>query len=143
GGRTERPRLRAILYRASLHAQAFDRNAANEMFFHDLTHVVDLHAAVPDLFGVDDDRGAARALIQATGGVGANPALHAALVQKALELVANRLASLLRAAPLRIAGIAPVHADEDVLFVVRLGHRRILYNPPTRRAHRQGHVLAA
>ena len=68
---------------------------------------------------------------------------HAALVQKALELVANRLASLLRAAPLRIAGFAPVHADEDVLFVVRLGHRRILYNPPTRRAHRQGHVLAA
>src|SRR4029079_13926124 len=85
----ERPKLREILSRASLHAQAFDRNAADEMVLDDLAHMVDLDPAVPDLLGIDHDGDPARALIQTAGRVRAHAALDAALVQQALELVAH------------------------------------------------------
>src|SRR3954463_487036 len=108
------------------------------MVFDDLAHVVDLDAAVPALLGVHDDGDAARALVQAAGRVGAHAPLDAALVQQALELVAHGLAALLGTAPLRIAGIAPVRADEHVLFEVRLRHSLALpsrgYTRQTKRA---------
>ena len=53
----------------SLHPQAIDGNATDQMLFDDLAYVFHFDAAVPDLLRIDDDGDAARALIEAAGGV--------------------------------------------------------------------------
>ena len=94
----------------------------------DRRDVGDLHAAVPALLGVDDDRRAARALVEAARGVRADAALEPALVQEPLELVLERLTALRGAVALGVPRLAPVRADEDVPVEVGLGHGTSRYS---------------
>ena len=89
--------------------------AAEDRFFDDSRHVFDLHAAVPDGLRIDDNGWPQFALVQATGGVGADERFEIAplelLLEGALELfIAVRIA----AAP-AAAFVALVDADEDVV----------------------------
>src|SRR5690349_1083007 len=110
-------------------AQALDRPSADEVLRHDLGHVGGRHVPVPDLFGIDHDRHALRALVEAAGLVRAHDALHAGLVQLLLEGLDDLLRAARRAAAALVGGIALVGADEDVALELR--HARPgFYQPP-------------
>src|SRR5262249_36559550 len=101
------------------HEKPFDRTAVKEVLLDDLAHVFHAGHRIPDLLGTDDHGGAAGALVETPGRVGADSTPKAHLVDEALELGANRLRALGRARALGILGIAAVRADEDVTLEVR------------------------
>src|SRR5204863_3059832 len=73
-----------------LDEEALDGLAADQVAVDDLLHVLDGDAAVPHLLRIDHAGDAALALVEAAGGVGADPLLQPALVQFALEGFAHR-----------------------------------------------------
>jgi threonine dehydrogenase-like Zn-dependent dehydrogenase len=82
----------------------------------DLGDVRGLHAAVPDVVGVDDHCSAEFAGVEATGGVGADLLREASPVEFLLQEIADLLRALGRAATLGVVGRSLVGADEDVPF---------------------------
>src|SRR5262249_50386342 len=53
-------------------AQPLDGMAIAQVLAHDLVHILDLHAPVPDAFGIDDDHRAVAALIEAAAVIDAH-----------------------------------------------------------------------
>jgi len=82
--------------------------------FDDFGDVGELDAAVPDVVGVDDHRGAELAGVNAAGGVGADLLRQAALVQFLLQQIPDRFGALGCTATLWVVGRSNVRADEDV-----------------------------
>src|SRR3954468_22935663 len=104
---------------AGRHEQALDGAPADEVFAHDGGHIVEGHAGVPGaalgfLGAVDDDGDAVLAGVEAAGGAHAHRALEPAQLGLRLELLADGLRPLGRAAALRVPVGTPVGADEDV-----------------------------
>ena len=56
----------SLIFRV-LNPQPLHRLAADDMGFHNLRHVLRLHAAIPDSFGIDHNGGAELAGIEAAG----------------------------------------------------------------------------
>jgi len=86
----------------------------------DLFDVVGGDTAVPDGIGIDDNGGAVLALVEASGHVGAHALFESAESEFLLEEILKLgLASGIAAAA-RMAGLALIAANEQVLF--KLGH---------------------
>lgn len=103
-------------------AQARDGAAVDEVLADDLDDVVQVHEAVPDGLGIDDDGGAVLALVEAAGLVCADVVLEAGGLDGVLEGGFELLAAL-RAAAWAVGGlVALVGADEEV--VLELWQRR-------------------
>jgi hypothetical protein len=100
------------------------RPAADDVLLDDFVDVGLGDAAVPDVFGIDDDGRPLLALIEAAGLVGANAAIDAALGQRLLEGLLQRLGSGRIAAAARVAGLTAIAADEDVF--VKGGKRNLV-----------------
>ena len=97
-------------------AQARHRAAIHQVLADDLGDVFDVHEAVPDGLGIDDDGGAMLALVEAAGLVGADLVLQAGLLDGVLEGGFELLAAPRAAAWTRGALVALVGADEDVVL---------------------------
>ena len=95
-------------------AEPGHRRAADQMLVDDLGHVGERDAAVPDGLGIDHHRRAVLALIEAPGAIGAYAPLQAALGDRLLEGLVERLGAGRIAAAARMAVLAAVAADEDV-----------------------------
>jgi serine/threonine protein kinase len=85
----------------------------------DLGDVGDRHVAIPDLLGINDDRHAVLALIEAPGVVRTNLLADAARLELLLELVANLRPAFRHAATLRVVGGTLVDAHKDVALELR------------------------
>src|SRR5581483_1688802 len=101
--------------RARVGAQARDGLAPDEVLLDDLDHVLGLDVGVPHGLGIDDDADAVLARVEAAGRVRPDLALEPALVELALEDLEHVLGAARRAAAARIARVALVGADEDVV----------------------------
>src|SRR5688572_21701293 len=102
------------------HEQARDRAAADDVFLDDFVDVGLGHAAVPDIFRIDNDGRALLALIETAGLIGANAAVDAALGEGLLERLLQRLGPGRIAGAAHVAGLAAVATNEQVL--VERGH---------------------
>jgi hypothetical protein len=103
-------------------AEALDGAIVEDVFGDDLVYVLELDESVPDGLGVDDDHGAVLALIEATGLIGSDGVLEAALLEGFFEGVFEFFAAAEPATGPRGRIIALVGADEDM--VVEPGHER-------------------
>lgn len=105
-----------------LDAQPLDRPAVPEMLLDDLVDIALTGVAVPDPFGIDDNRRPLAAAIEATGLV--YPHLAAPVEPERLDprlgVVAHCHSPLVGAA--RLAVVALVDAEEYVIAVIRFGH---------------------
>jgi hypothetical protein len=97
-------------------AQARHGAAVQEVLADDLGDVLDVHEAVPDGLGIDDNDGAVLALVEAAGLVGADLVLQTGRLDGVLEGGFELLASPWAAAWTRGALVALVGADEEVVL---------------------------
>ena len=100
--------------------ETLDRLSVHDVGFDDFVDVVRGDAAVPDLIGIHDDCWAVLALVKAARHVGAHAFLKSAQSQFLLEQVLQLGLTRGVAAAARMARLAPVAADEKMLF--KLGH---------------------
>ena len=82
--------------------QAGDGLVADDVLFDDLLDVLGPHRLVPDLLGIDHDRGAVLALVEALGLVGPHCSLEASGGERCLERNRDRRGVLRAAAPPRV-----------------------------------------
>jgi hypothetical protein len=97
-------------------AQPLDRPAVDEVLLNDLADILQLHKAVPDRLGIDDNGGAVLALVQAPGLIGTNLVLQPSLLQCVLEGGFELLSAPGATAWARGALVALVGADKDVVL---------------------------
>ena len=119
-------------------AKALDRTIVEQVFLNDFEYIIGGDVTIPDLLGVDHDRAAVFALIEAPGGVGAHAPLEPTLGELLFEPLAHLLGALGGAGTLWVRRISAVGADEDVL--VEMGHPTSFYSvfspPPPRSSSR-------
>src|SRR4029453_4162680 len=96
--------------------EALDGPAAQDVAVDDLGDVGNLHVPIPHRLGVDDDVGAVLALVEAAGGVRAHRRLEVPAGDLVLEALAEGCRAVGVAASARMAGVARVGADEDVVL---------------------------
>jgi hypothetical protein len=99
--------------------EALDRAAAYDVRFDNFVDVFRFDASVPDCLGVNHDRRAQLALIQATGFVGAD-IFQSALRQFGLEEALQFALACWIATAARVAFFPLIHANKNVL--VEFGH---------------------
>jgi hypothetical protein len=104
--------------------QPLDGNSANDVRFDNLVDVFHLHASVPDRIGIDNNRLAVLALIEASGFIGAHFAFQSSLGDFVFEYFLELAFAIRIAASSRTAGIALINAYKDMSFV--FGHTLIL-----------------
>ncbi len=113
----EAARKSSARYRCQLlagDAQALDGLSADEMALDDLADIVGGDFAVPNTFGVNDDRGAELASVQASGFLRSDLLLDTAFFELLFEELHELLGAAFSAATPGVAGVAFVGADEDV-----------------------------
>ena len=98
------------------HQQAGHDFALHDMPFHDFRDVRVRFDAVPHAFGVDDDAGALRTMVQAAGFVRAHDVLQIQALGFGLEAGVQGFRTQFRAAASRIVRGALVDTDEDMAF---------------------------
>jgi hypothetical protein len=112
------------------HQQSLDRPTLDKVAGQDLVQVLQTHAAVPDVVGIDGHRDAAAAMLEAARAAHDHPGPEPALLDHPLQGVEDLLGALLPAGPLGVAGRTGVEAHEDV--ALGLGHPGILSDDPLR-----------
>jgi len=100
--------------------EALYRFAIDDVGLNDFVDVRGGHVAIPDRFGVHDNGGAVLTLVEASRHIGAHALFQSAQGQLLLELKLQLGLCLGIAAPARMARIALVAADEQMLL--ELGH---------------------
>ena len=100
--------------------ETLDGATVEDVLGDDLVYVVEIDEAVPDGLGVDDDRRAVLALVEAAGLVGANGVFETGIFESFLEGVFELFAAAGTATRTGGGVVALVGADEDV--VVELCH---------------------
>ena len=99
--------------------EALDRVSGDEVFPDDLGHVFDCDAAVPDGFGIDDDRGSVFALLQASGLVNADTDGEACGLHRIFEAGVELAFAVVGAGRPRAARLAKISADKNVALEFR------------------------
>jgi hypothetical protein len=97
-------------------AQALDRRSADDVRCDNLFDVGLGHASIPNRFGIDDDRGAVFALVEAAGLVDAHAAGEAGGLSELLQLRVQLALAIGGAGWARRIGGALIVTDEDVTF---------------------------
>ena len=97
-------------------AEPFDRTSADQVLLDDLGGIFGLDVAVPDGFGIYDDRRAVLALVEASGFVDANRAAQAGGPGELLKLGMQFALAVGGARRSRSAFRTDIVADEDVVF---------------------------
>lgn len=101
--------------------QPLDGAAMDEMLGDNFVHIFKPDEAVPDSLGIDHDRRAMLALVEATGLVGADEVLEAGIFDGVLEGGFELLAASGKTAWAGRGFIALVGADEDMVLKFRHG----------------------
>ena len=96
------------------HQQAGDDFAIEDMPFHDFRDVGVRFDAVPDAFGIDDDAGPLRAMVQTAGFVRADDVFQVQTLGFSLEAGVKAFRTQFRAAAPGIVRAALVDTDEDM-----------------------------
>lgn len=97
-------------------AEALNGPAGDQMLGDDLRCVLRLHVTIPDGLGIDDDRGAVLALIEAAGFVDAHLTGESGGFCVLLQLGVQLAGSVNGAGGSWRAGGAVIEADKDVMF---------------------------
>ncbi len=99
--------------------QPLHRLPSDEMLLHDGIHILGLHKAIPDLFGIDDHRRSMFALSQAAGFIDPDTALQACSIRLFLQKPMQFSFSVHRTRGTGTARFAVVGTNEDVVFQIR------------------------
>ena len=104
----------ALVEDREVRLEPLDRNAADDVAFDDLAHVLDLDLLVPDIVGVHHHGGADLADLHAAGLVDADLGFEAMLGDHTLELLQDLEGAAGAARPARMLRRALIDADKDV-----------------------------
>jgi hypothetical protein len=99
--------------------EAFDGAAAHKVLTHDLRHVLDLHAAVPDGLGIYDHSRTMLALLEASGFVNPDAGNKTGCLYSILESGMQLALAVGGARGTSAPGLAEVGADKDVALKFR------------------------
>lgn len=99
-----------------INSQPFDWRIIQDMRFENFGNVFGANAAIPNAFGIHDDRRAELAGVEAARLISADLAAQAALLDLLFQGFANDVGTLSGAAAFRIVRVAQVFADENVIF---------------------------